>query len=202
MRRLVAVFLFALSAPAIADSVERFQVFVRTTPSAQASFEQKVYDKAGKLVQSAAGTFSFQRPGRFRWAYAKPNPQLIVGDGTKVWIWDEDLNQVTVKALSKVLGETPAALLAGSNDIDRSFNLSSIGNQEGLDWLEAVPKAQEGTFQKVRIGFGQTGIEAMELRDAFGQVTIIRFSALERNPKLSPEVFRFTPPKGTDVISD
>ena len=185
-----------------AQTVETLKAFLQQTASARARFTQTVLDRNMKKVQEVSGVMQFLRPGRFRWDYEKPYEQLIVGDGQKLWVYDKDLNQVTVKALSKVLGETPAALLAGSNDIDRSFNLSSIGNQEGLDWLEAVPKAQEGTFQKVRIGFGQTGIEAMELRDAFGQVTIIRFSALERNPKLSPEVFRFTPPKGTDVISD
>ena len=202
MRRLVAVFLFALSAPAIADSVERFQVFVRTTPSAQASFEQKVYDRAGKLVQSATGTFSFQRPGRFRWTYAKPNPQLIVGDGTKVWIWDEDLNQVTVRRLSRAIGTTPAALLAGAADVTQAFAMQDLGARDGLEWLEAKPRDKEAGFERIRLGLGTAGVEAMELVDPFGQTTVLRFSNLARNPKLEPDAFRFTPPKGADVLGD
>lgn len=202
MRPLVAAFLFALSATALADSVERFQVFVRTTPSAQASFEQKVYDKAGKLVQSATGTFSFQRPGKFRWTYAKPNPQLIVGDGAKVWIWDEDLNQVTVRRLSRAIGTTPAALLAGAADVTQAFAMQDLGVREGLEWLEARPRDKEAGFERIRLGLGTAGVEAMELVDPFGQTTVLRFSSLVRNPKLEPDTFRFTPPKGADVLGD
>ncbi len=202
MRPLVAAFLFALSATALADSVERFQVFVRTTPSAQASFEQKVYDKAGKLVQSATGTFSFQRPGKFRWTYAKPNPQLIVGDGAKVWIWDEDLNQVTVRRLSRAIGTTPAALLAGAADVTQAFAMQDLGAREGLEWLEARPRDKEAGFERIRLGLGTAGVEAMELVDPFGQTTVLRFSSLVRNPKLEPDTFRFTPPKGADVLGD
>ena len=202
MRSLVAALLFALSATALADSVERFQVFVRTTPSAQASFEQKVYDKAGKLVQSATGTFSFQRPGKFRWTYAKPNPQLIVGDGAKVWIWDEDLNQVTVRRLSRAIGTTPAALLAGAADVTQAFAMQDLGAREGLEWLEARPRDKEAGFERIRLGLGTAGVEAMELVDPFGQTTVLRFSSLVRNPKLEPDTFRFTPPKGADVLGD
>ena len=202
MRALVVAVLLALATPVFADSVERFQVFVRTTPSAQASFEQKVYDKAGKLVQSASGTFSFQRPGRFRWTYAKPNPQLIVGDGTKVWIWDEDLNQVTVRRLSRAIGTTPAALLAGAADVTQAFAMQDLGARDGLEWLEAKPRDKEAGFERIRLGLGTAGVEAMELVDPFGQTTVLRFSNLVRNPKLEADAFRFTPPKGADVLGD
>ena len=202
MRALLAALAAVVAMPALADSVERFQVFVRTTPSAQAAFEQKVYDRAGKLVQSATGTFAFQRPGKFRWAYARPNGQLIVGDGAKVWIWDEDLNQVTVRRLSRAIGTTPAALLSGAAEITQAFAMQDLGVRDGLEWLEARPREKDAGFERIRLGLGTAGVEAMELVDPFGQTTLLRFSGLVRNPKLEPDAFRFTPPKGADVLGD
>ena len=202
MRRLVFAALLVASSWAGAASVERFQVFMRTTPSAQAAFEQKVYDRTGKLVQSASGTFAFQRPGRFRWSYAKPNPQLIVGDGEKVWIWDEDLNQVTVRRLARAIGTTPAALLAGAADVTQAFTMQDLGARDGLEWLEARPRDKEAGFERIRLGLGTAGVEAMELVDSFGQTTVLRFSNLTRNPRLDADTFRFTPPKGADVLGD
>jgi len=107
-----------------------------------------------------------------------------------------------VRRFDRALGSSPAALLAGSDDIEKSYRLTSLGSQDGLDWLEAVPRTQDTAFERVKLGFGKAGLEAMELRDQFGQITVIKFSTIERNPKLSPESFRFTPPKGADVISE
>ena len=126
MLRLFLIVLLSLcSLPALAQgsSLERFQTYVRTTQAASADFDQKVYDRTGKLVQESKGNFAFLRPGRFRWTYAKPNPQLIVGDGERVWVYDEDLKQVTVRRLAKALGSSPAALLAGAADIDKALKL-------------------------------------------------------------------------------
>ncbi len=184
-----------------AASLERFQSYLRTTQSAQADFEQKVYDKAGKLVQESRGSFSFLRPGRFRWIYVKPQ-QVIVGDGERVWIHDADLNQVTVRRLSRVLGSTPAALLAGASDIDKAFELSEIGEKDGLEWLEAKPREKEAGFERMRLGMSTAGVAAMELVDHFGQTTMLRFSNVVRNPQLGVGTFRFTPPKGADVLGD
>jgi outer membrane lipoprotein carrier protein len=201
MRYLLAAVLF-IACSAHASSIERFKTFVRTTQSARASFEQKVVDRSGKPVQSSNGSFVFLRPGRFRWVYEKPIDQLIVGDGKHVWIYDRDLNQVTVRRISKALGSTPAALLAGSSDIEAAFELSDAGVREGLEWLEAKPKQQEAGFERVRMGFDATGIRAMELVDNFGQTTTLRFSNLARNPKVDPSDFRFQPPKGADVLGE
>jgi outer membrane lipoprotein carrier protein len=201
MRILFAAVLFAASV-AQASSIERFKTFVRTTQSARASFDQKVVDRSGKPVQSSKGSFVFLRPGRFRWVYEKPIDQLIVGDGKQVWIYDRDLNQVTVRKISKALGSTPAALLAGSSDVEAAFELSDAGVQEGLEWLEAKPRQQEAGFQRVRMGFDATGIRAMELVDNFGQTTTLRFSNLVRNPKVDPADFRFQAPKGADVLGE
>ena len=185
-----------------AASIEMLKSLLQQTNSGKARFAQIVVDKNLKELQKATGTMQFVRPGKFRWEYHKPYEQIIVGDGAKLWIYDKDLNQVTVRKLDKALGGSPAALLAGSNEIEKAYDLTNLGPQEGLDWLEAIPKTKDTTFERVRLGFGKAGLEAMELRDQFAQTTVIKFANVERNPKLSPEVFRFTPPKGADVITD
>ena len=195
------LFAFLHGSAAFAAGLERFQTYVRTTQSARGDFEQKVYEKGGKLVQESRGSFSFLRPGRFRWTYAKP-PQVIVGDGERVWIHDQDLNQVTVRRIARVIGATPAALLAGSSDIDKSFELKDAGDRDGLAWLEARPREREAGFERILLGLGTSGVDAMELLDHFGQRTVLRFSQMQRNPRIDPGTFRFTPPKGTDVLGE
>ena len=202
MRITVALVLLLACVAARAASIETLKTFLQQTTSGKARFAQIVVDKNLKELQKATGTMQFVRPGRFRWQYDKPYEQTIVGDGARLWIYDKDLNQVTVRKLDKALGGSPAALLAGSNEIEKVYDLTNLGAQEGLDWLEAVPKSKENTFERIRLGFGQSGLEAMELRDQFGQTTVIKFAGVERNPKIAPEVFRFTPPKGADVITD
>ena len=201
-RSLVLFVLLALPVLAQASSLERFQTYVRTTQAARANFEQKVYDRSGRLVQESKGTFAFLRPGLFRWTYLKPYPQLIVGDGERVWIYDEDLNQVTVRRLARALGATPAALLAGAADIEKAFELSDASDKAGLAWVEARPREREAGFERVRLGLGVAGVEAMELVDHFGQTTMLKFTSIVRNPKLDGSEFRFTPPKGADVLGD
>ena len=202
MRFFLALVLL-LSGPAVhAASIDQLKSFLQNTSSGKARFAQIIVDKNLRELQRVTGTMQFLRPGKFRWEYNKPYEQTIVGDGSKLWIYDKDLNQVTVRRLDRALGNSPAALLAGSNEIEKIYTLTNLGNQEGLDWLEAVPKSKENAFERIRLGFGQNGLEAMELRDAFSQVTIIKFAELQRNPALSPDAFRFTPPKGADVISE
>lgn len=203
MRTLLCFLLALCSAGAAgAASLERYKSFLNGTQSARAAFEQKVYDRGGKLVQESHGNFVFQRPGRFRWVYQKPADQVIVGDGTRVWIYDRGLNQVTVRKLSAALGSTPAALLAGASGIESAFALSDAGEKNGLEWMQATPREREAGFERVRMGFGKDGLEAMELTDHFGQTTVLRFSKLERNPKVNPSEFRFDPPKDADVLGD
>ncbi len=197
--------LLALALPpgaARASGLDALHRFIAATASAQGEFTQKVYDRKHKLTQEASGTLAFQRPGRFRWTYAKPYPQLIVGDGAKVWVYDEDLNQVTVRPLDRALGSTPAALLAGSNEIERAFELSDQGGKDGLEWVEARPREKESNFESIRMGFGSAGLEIMQLADSFGQTTVLKFIGLRHNPKLDAALFKFVPPKGADVIGD
>jgi chaperone LolA len=191
------------AASAHAAATDRLKTFIAATHSAQANFTQEVQDKSGKRIQSASGTMQFVRPGKFRWEYRKPYQQLIVGDGRKFWMYDADLNQVTVKKLDAALGSSPAALLSGSNEIERGFVLSDIDGRDGLEWLQAVPRSGESTFDKILMAFdADASLVVMELHDAFGHRTVLRFSALKRNPSLSPERFRFVPPKGADVLGE
>jgi outer membrane lipoprotein carrier protein len=204
MKQLIGLVFLCAASPclAAATSVDALKALLQQTTTARAHFAQMVLDKNLKTLQQATGTMQFSRPGKFRWEYDKPHEQVIVSDGAKVWLYDKDLNQVTVRRLDRALGSSPAALLAGSNNIDKDYTLTALGNQDGLDWLEALPRTPDTVFEKIRLGFGKSGLEAMEMRDQFGQVTVIKFSTIERNPKLPPETFRFTPPKGADVISE
>ena len=200
--KLVLFLAALLPAAAGAASIDELKALLAQTTTARAQFAQIVLDRNMKRLQQATGTMQFSRPGRSRWEYDKPHEQLIVGDGKRVWLYDKELNQVTVRRMDRALGSSPAAILAGSNDIEKDYVLSAVGGREGLEWLEAVPRAQDTAFERVRLGFGKTGLEAMELRDQFGQITVIKFSTMERNIKLPAESFRFTPPKGADVISE
>jgi chaperone LolA len=203
MKYIFAILLAVLPFSAQAGAIEKLKTFISATHSAQANFTQVVLEQNGKRMQSASGVMQFQRPGRFRWTYQQPYEQIIVGDGAKFWLYDKDLNQVTVRKLDAALGSSPAALLAGSNEIERGFILKESGSREGLEWLQATPKSQESSFSAVYMGFdAQAALVAMELNDAFGHKTVLRFSAMQRNPKLSATQFQFTPPPGADVISD
>lgn len=204
-RRLFAAVLvgIALAAPgAGAADLERLRAFVRDTQTARAQFTQTVADKGGRVTQTAQGEFLLARPGKFRWSVQKPYKQLLVGDGQRVWIFDEDLNQVIVRRLGDALGATPAALLSGNQDVERAFTWNDLPAADGLDWLSATPIAQETTFAQIKLGFDGKGLAALELLDAFGQKSVVRFSNFERNPKFAADTFTFTPPKGADVIGD
>jgi len=199
-----ALLLLVLTLPfaAHASGIDALRGFLNNTQSASARFAQMVLDRDMKKLQQASGTMQFSRPGKFRWAYQKPYEQIILSDGAQLWIYDKDLNQVTVRPLDRALGASPAALLAGKNVIEENYTLKDAGNESGLEWVEALPKSRDTAFERVRIGFGKAGLEAMELKDQFGQTTVIKFADVVRNPKLPPETFNFTPPPGADVIRE
>jgi len=198
LNTLAAAAVFAAST-AHAGALDALKAFVQDTKSGRAEFTQTVTSPDGKRTKTSTGSFEFQRPDRFRFDYLKPYPQLIVGDGAKVWLFDPDLNQATVRKMDKALGETPAALLAGSN-IERDFNLAEQPAAEGLDWVLATPKRQDGTLQSVRIGFKGAQLAAVEIVDAFGQKSVLRFAAINANVALPADHFRFVPPAGADVV--
>jgi outer membrane lipoprotein carrier protein len=191
-----------MSLPVFANGLDDFLAFNTATKTATARFDQEVYDRAGKVVERASGTFAFARPGKFRWVYDRPNKQVLVGDGAKLWIHDPDLNQVTVKRIDKAISSTPAALLAGRDDITALFTLRDAGSAGGLEWVDATPKAPDTGFERVRLGLKGRNLAAMELQDQLGGRTMLRFSDLKPNAPVSPDTFKFTPPKGADVIED
>ena len=185
-----------------ANGLDDFLAFNASTKTATARFEQQVFDRAGKVVESAAGTFAFARPGKFRWTYDKPHKQVLVGDGTRLWIHDPDLNQVTVKRMEGAISSTPAALLAGREDITALFTLRDAGAADGLEWVEASPKAPDTGFERVRLGLKGKSLAAMELHDQRGGRTMLRFAELKPNVAVNAQSFTFVPPKGADVIED
>jgi len=191
-----------VSCTAQGATIDRLRAFVKDTQTARADFTQTVADKDGRVAQTASGEFLLERPGKFRWTVQKPYKQLLVGDGQRVWIFDEDLNQVIVRKIGEALGSTPAALLAGSQDVERAFTWKDLPSSGGLEWLSATPISKETTFAEIRLGFDAKGLAALELLDAFGQKSVVRFTGFERNPKLPPSSFAFTPPKGADVIGE
>jgi chaperone LolA len=203
MTRRILILLLALgvAAPALADALQSLHAFTEATRTLSGRFNQVVFDRNNRKTQEASGEMYFSRPGKFRWVYQKPYEQLIVGDGKSVWFYDADLAQVTKRRMDQAIGESPAALLAGSNEIDKYFNLKDAGQGEDLNWLEATPKSKSGSFEVVRLGFAGNLLKMMELKDNFGQTTLLRFDDLKLNPKLAPSLFGFAPPKGVDVLS-
>src|SRR3989338_1916488 len=166
---IISLAIFMCASVAHAGGIDKLKEFIAATHSAQANFTQVVLDQNGKRIQSASGIMQFQRPGKFRWTYQRPYEQIIVGDGAKFWLYDVDLNQVTVKKLDAALGSSPAALLSGSNEIERDFILKESGNRDGFEWLQATPKGQESSFNRILMAFNaQSELAVMELSDMFG----------------------------------
>ena len=189
---------FALScASAFATATDELRDFVRTVKSGKSTFTQTVTAPAGKQKVSN-GSFEFSRPNRFRFVYEKPYAQTVVGDGTKVWIYDPDLNQASSRKVGDALANTPAALIV-SNDIDKVFTLADQPSKDGLDWVLATPKQAEGTVRSLKVGFRNHALAQLEIDDSFGQKSLIVFNAFESNAKLPADTFVFVPPKGADV---
>lgn len=185
-----------------AGAVDQLHQFLSGTRTLKADFSQIVIGKSGRKPQQSSGVVAISRPGKLRWDIQKPYPQLVVGDGEKIWIYDPELKQITVRKAGLAISGSPAALLAGSNELEKNFVLEEAGEAEGMNWVEATPKAGDSGFEKVRLGFAGKDLKAMELHDSFGQTTHIRFANLERNPVLPAATFRFTPPAGVDIVGD
>lgn len=191
--------LLLLSGFAHAGAIEQLNRFIQTK-TLSSTFSQT--NVTGKKTQTSKGQLAISRPDRFRWEYQQPDPQIIVGDGQYLWIYDEDLNQVSQKNQKATLGDTPAALLAGNNTVSKFYTLTEKPNRLGLEWLEAKPKTQDQGFATIRMGFADGDLKAMELTDFTGQQTSISFGSWNKAPAFSPKQFEFTPPKGADILRD
>lgn len=208
-RKALAVLCFgaALSllpgAPAFASALDQFKNFVATTKAAKGEFTQRIVKTSSggmKVSNVSSGSFLFARPGKFIWIYQKPYEQRLQADGEKLYIYDKDLNQVTVKKLGSALGSSPAAILFGSNDLEKNFTLKDGGAKDGMEWLQATPKTKDTTFDQIGIGLRNGVPAAMELRDSFGQVSLLTFTKFEKNPPIAENQFKFAVPKGADVF--
>ena len=204
----LATFSAAALAPAWAGGLDSLEAFVKKVRTGRAQFTQTVTPPAKEgegapRARVTSGSFEFQRPGRFKFDYKKPFAQLIVADGESLWLYDADLNQVTQRAQSQALGSTPAALLASAPDLAAlraDFTLESAPAQDGLEWVQATPKAKDGQLKSVRVGFQGEGLAALDILDSFGQRSLIRFTGMQLNPVLPAGTFQFKPPAGADVL--
>jgi outer membrane lipoprotein carrier protein len=166
-----------------------------------ADFTQTIEDGQGKVLRSAAGKFYLQRPGKFRWDYAEPSQQLVLGDGHEIWFYDKDLSQANVRSMDATLASTPAVLLSGTGSVSEQFDIKALPDEGGLRWFQLVPKHPDTDFQLVRIGFDKDGqLASMFLADKLNQITQLTFTHPVKNPKLIPDLFTFSPPPGVDVI--
>lgn len=199
MKTSIAAALLLVAAGAHADAVDTLRDFVQTVKTGSAAFSQTVTSADGAKKKSSSGQFEFMRPNRFRFGYSKPFEQVIVADGDKVWIYDKDLNQASSRRIAQALGSTPAALLAGGS-LEKEFTLSPESPRGGLEWALATPKAKDGPFQAMRVGFRGKALAAVEITDSFGQQTQLLFSEFKANPTLAADRFRFSVPAGADLI--
>ena len=201
--RAVLILVAAVTTHVHAAALDQLRSFLTQTNSARGDFVQRVSARPGAKPQAnTSGQFVFQRPGKFRWAYEKPYEQVIIADGQRLVLFDKDLNQVTIKKLQASLPSSPASILFGSNEFEKEFDVTDAGARDGLEWIVAKPRAKDTTFERIEIGFRDGLPQAMLLADGFGQSTQLTFSKVERNPKLDVDAFRFTVPKGADVLED
>lgn len=196
---LFATFLFASAA--FAGARDDLNAFTKNLKGLQAPFTQQVFDPNGKLKETSSGEVALSAPRLFRWEYRKPYEQLIVADGSRVWVYDPDLQQATRRVQGAAEQGSPLAALIDPARLDRDYVVADAGKADGLEWLTLKPRSQDGAgFESARLGFGGGGLEKMQFIDALGQKSVIDFGTWQRNPAFPATTFRFQPPKGVDVI--
>jgi len=207
MKTIVAILAAAFALSAQASGLDSLENFIKSARSGRAEFTQVVTgparDGQAARTKTSTGTFEFARPNRFRFNYRKPFEQTIVADGQTLWLYDADLNQVTARKQSQVLGSTPAALIASAPDLAslrKDFNLEAAGEKDGVQWVQATPKAKDGQLHSMKAGFRGNELAALEILDSFGQRSVLTFTKMELNAAVPPDQFQFKPPQGADVV--
>jgi outer membrane lipoprotein carrier protein len=202
LKYITATTLLLITFNASADGVKSLRNFYDQTDSMRADFTQLVTDKQGRKVQEVQGEMQLKRPNKFRWDYNKPYEQQIISDGKQVWLYDTELAQVTIRELSKALGSSPAALLAGDAALDKNFKFTNVDRKGDIEWVKATPQTEDSGFDNILLGFKGSELKEMELVDSFGLQTKINFNKIEQNPKLDNKMFLFKVPKGVDVVKE
>lgn len=211
MKKIMTALAFgALSGLSWANGLQALDSFLQNTHSGKAEFTQTVTapEKDGQpgRVTTSSGTFAFERPGKFRFDYVKPFAQLIVGDGQTLWVYDEDLNQATSRAQNQVLQNTPAAIISSATSrasLERDFTLSDSGQtSDGLTWVQALPKEQNGQLKRLRLGFKGNLLVAIDIDDNFDQRSALRLNNQTSNTPIAADTFVFSPPADADVIEE
>jgi chaperone LolA len=192
----------SLAAADPAAGRQKVEGFLQGLQSLQAQFKQTLIDRNGRTVEEASGVLAIRRPDRFRWDYREPNEQVIVADGSRIWLYDADLEQVTVRKLDDTLSATPAMLLSGQGNLQDNFTVTQASQEAAILWVRMEPKRDDTDFKWVRLGFDGATLKFMQLADKLGQTTSLEFTQLERNPPIDPSRFTFTVPPGADVIGD
>ena len=195
-------FVWSFSVIAAESGIEKLNHFVQTVETFQADFTQTVFAPDGQVMEEAQGLFVLDRPGKFRWDYEQPYPQHIVADGQRIWFYDIDLEQVTVNSQLEALADTPATLLSGDSKPQDKYLLTDIPSDDGMLWVELIPKDVESSFQTVALSFDEIGLRQMIMKDSFDQKTRLVFNNVIENPKLADDIFVFTVPEGVDVVGD
>lgn len=187
---------------AYANDANQLQTLLQSVNTIQADFNQSVLDDFGNLLQSSKGSMSIARPGKFKWRIASPNEQLLIADGEKLWIYDIDLEQVTIKKVTTGIGDTPALLLSGpASDVVKFFNIKKLKHENNKLQFELRSKDKDAMFETITLKFYFDKIQEMRLADSLGQETVVKFSNTKINKTINKNEFNFTPPKGVDVIN-
>ena len=182
--------------------IKQLKAFLNSAKTITANFKQVLINEAGDPFQTSYGQFYLQRPGKFRWDYTKPFQQQIISTDGKVWFYDTDLEQVTIKKLDESVGSTPALLLSGDVPLEDNYNIEQQGSEGNMHWVKLVPKNQDSTFKYVLIGLEKGILSGMQLNDNFGQLTRIYFSSLKVNQGVDANLFEFNAPKGVDIFAE
>ncbi|MCW9014979.1 MAG: outer membrane lipoprotein chaperone LolA [Gammaproteobacteria bacterium] len=198
----LCLFIVSFTTQANGQGRAQLENFLKNTTSMQAKFQQKLLDQQGFLLQQSAGDFTLKRPGRFIWDYLIPYEQKIVSNGKKIWIYDSELEQVSVKKYSQVLTGAPIILLDQNKKLDEDFAVSDQGEKDNLQWVLLIPKNTENDFKEIEIGMSNNELRVMQFVDNFEQRTTIEFEHLKINDQLDDSLFIFIPPPGTDVVGD